>query len=323
MSARENLRADIWEVIPDDDAEALIDAYRAEVLAEAKVETVAWLAKKATEQKTYDAAVLASKVDRGAVRAFLGTGHYRDAMDAHRVEVLTEAAAELDRIADTVEARVAEHYGPASGIGPGSAQMLRDAAGNVRYMARKDTREGESTTAAPDFFQPGHAYTHRNGSGFRCVTVTAHPNTGERRALGWIVRNGWHEAGALDPDDWTQYDGCEQPADKAVEPATVEFSDGTVTLTHWDIVELAPDYYGHTFMQIGGWLPKGWEQGSISHGTNHMVRADLPGTSAHTNDVNVQIEVKGYGGPRRYMKIQWRHAYGPAKDHRRTGGEAR
>lgn len=142
------------------------------------------------------------------------TAYANKLADAHRVEVLTEAAAELDRIADTVEARVAEHYGPASGISPGSAQMLRDAAGNVRYMARKDTREGESTTAAPDFFQPGHGYTHRNGTDFRCVAVTTHPNTGERRALGWIVRNGWHEAGALDPDDWTHnYDGCEPPAD--------------------------------------------------------------------------------------------------------------
>jgi hypothetical protein len=129
---------------------------RAEVLAEAKVETVAWLVKKAAEQETWDAAVLASKVDRGAVRIFLGTGHYRDAMDEHRAEVLREAAAELDRIADTVEARVAEHYGPASGIGPGSAQMLRDAAGNVRYMAGKDTEDGilppvgESTQPEPD-----------------------------------------------------------------------------------------------------------------------------------------------------------------------------
>lgn len=64
---------------------------RAEVLAEAKVETVAWLVKKAAEQDTWDAAVLASKVDRGAVRAFLGTAHYRDALDAHRAEVLAEA----------------------------------------------------------------------------------------------------------------------------------------------------------------------------------------------------------------------------------------
>lgn len=64
-----------------------------------------------------------------------------------------------------------------------------------------------------DFFEPGHAYTHRDGSDFRCVAVTAHPNTGERRALGWIVRNGWHEGGALDPDDWQMYDGCQPPAE--------------------------------------------------------------------------------------------------------------
>lgn len=70
MSARENLGVDIWEVIPDEDAEALIDAYRAEVLAEAellpKADVVAWLTKKARE----DTPVweLASKVERGAVR---------------------------------------------------------------------------------------------------------------------------------------------------------------------------------------------------------------------------------------------------------------
>lgn len=70
---------------------AELDTYRAEVLAEAKLETVAWLVKKASEQDTWNAAVLASKVDRGAVRIFLGTGHYRDAMDTHRAEVLREA----------------------------------------------------------------------------------------------------------------------------------------------------------------------------------------------------------------------------------------
>lgn len=52
-----------------------------------------------------------------------------------RAEVLAEAAAELDRMA--------EHYGP-------SAQVLRDAAGNVRYMAGEHTRESEPTTPAPD-----------------------------------------------------------------------------------------------------------------------------------------------------------------------------
>jgi len=74
-------------------ARQLLDAYRAEVLAEAKVETVAWLVKKASEQPMQDAAVLASKLDRGAVRIFIRTDHYRDAMDAHRAKVLAEAAA--------------------------------------------------------------------------------------------------------------------------------------------------------------------------------------------------------------------------------------
>lgn len=63
---------------------------RATALAEAKVEVVAWLVKKAAEGND-PIERLASKVDRGAVRIFLGTGHYRDAMDAHRVSVLTEA----------------------------------------------------------------------------------------------------------------------------------------------------------------------------------------------------------------------------------------
>ncbi|WUH94605.1 hypothetical protein OG900_33620 [Streptomyces sp. NBC_00433] len=73
-------------------AAAVHAACRPAVLAEAKIETVAWLVKKAAEQPTWNAGVLASKVDRGAVRAFIGTGHYRDAMDAHRAKVLTEAA---------------------------------------------------------------------------------------------------------------------------------------------------------------------------------------------------------------------------------------
>jgi hypothetical protein len=102
VSARSEIASKLWLSVPSNDnaeakakAEQMLDAYRAEVLAEAKVETVAWLVKKSTEQKAWDAGVLASKVDRGAVRAFLGTVHYQDAMDAHRAEVLREAAAEL------------------------------------------------------------------------------------------------------------------------------------------------------------------------------------------------------------------------------------
>lgn len=88
-------------------AEHLLDAYRAEVLAEAKVETVGWLVKKAREYRSTGStqhalqadaiATLASKADRGAIRAFLGTAHYRDALDAHRAQVLTELADEAER----------------------------------------------------------------------------------------------------------------------------------------------------------------------------------------------------------------------------------
>lgn len=92
-------------------------------------------------------------------------------------------------------------------------QLLAEHAGD-EAAARLLAMETASAYGAPKFFQAGHGYTHRDGSDFRCVAVTAHPVTGEPRALGWIVRNGWHSAGALDPDDWTHaYDGCEPPAD--------------------------------------------------------------------------------------------------------------
>jgi hypothetical protein len=51
-------------------ARDLLTAYRAEVLREARSEVVTWLAKKAGEEATWDAGVLASKVDRGAIRLF-------------------------------------------------------------------------------------------------------------------------------------------------------------------------------------------------------------------------------------------------------------
>lgn len=46
---------------------------------------------------------------------------------------------------------------------------------------------------APDFFQPGHTYTHRDGSTFRCDAITTHPES------GWRVALGWH----TDTADWT------------------------------------------------------------------------------------------------------------------------
>ena len=82
-----------WDTDPHQITAELLDEHRAEVLAEAKVETVAWLVKKANEGTPVGE--LASKVDRGAVRIFLGTGHYQDAVDEHRAEVRRGDAARL------------------------------------------------------------------------------------------------------------------------------------------------------------------------------------------------------------------------------------
>ncbi|MEV7929038.1 hypothetical protein [Kitasatospora sp. NPDC088779] len=59
---------------------------------------------------------------------------------AIRADALERAADELERIADEAEARVAEHYGAASAIGPGSADMVREAAKTVRSMTARADR---------------------------------------------------------------------------------------------------------------------------------------------------------------------------------------
>ncbi|MGW3428940.1 hypothetical protein ACWDHW_13430 [Streptomyces melanosporofaciens] len=126
-------------------------AGRAEVLAEAKREVVVWLGKKAREYRSTGSAqhalqadaieVMASKVDRGAVRCFL------------------------------------------------------DEAGKV-------SPAGAEITQPADFFQPGHTYSDdEHGWKFRVDTVTTHPETGERTALGWRYWTGW-EPYAYGEDDW-------------------------------------------------------------------------------------------------------------------------
>ncbi|MEV6547912.1 hypothetical protein AB0M57_04285 [Streptomyces sp. NPDC051597] len=85
MTARRDLYAVLMAGGPhspdrSEKASQLIDEFRAEVLAEAKAETVAWLVKKAGERRAMGRqyakqadviSQLASKVDRGAVRIFL------------------------------------------------------------------------------------------------------------------------------------------------------------------------------------------------------------------------------------------------------------
>ncbi|MFB7461251.1 hypothetical protein [Streptomyces sp. NPDC056188] len=116
-------------------------------------------------------------------------------LDAHRAEVLREAA-------DMVDA--AFHGEPFLNYPPDFADLLREKAKDIREDA-----------PAPDFFQPGHSYTHRNGSTFRCVAVTTHPDSGWRVALGWITDTaGYTFVDFRNIDHWNhEYDGVQPPAE--------------------------------------------------------------------------------------------------------------
>lgn len=175
-------------------------------------------------------------------------------------------------------------------------------------LTGKGACEGESTQPASDFFQSDRTYTrehHGDRIEFQVEHIATPPGADYLVAFGWRrdPGEGWTPFDSDDVDGWTE----------ATQPATVEFTDGTVALTGWRLTELAPDYYGHTFVQIGGWLPEGWKSGAISLGTNCMIRADLPGADAPALDLNVQLDVKGYGGPQRFMKIQWRKDAGESR----------
>jgi hypothetical protein len=149
-------------------AEQLVDAYRAEVLAEAKNEVVAWLVKKAAEG--CDTGSLASKVDRGAIRIFLGTGHYRDAMDTHRAEVLAEAAEDLAR-------RVLAGGPRARGLAFGRLILTALANGELPEEQRGYARHpatAKALRAAPGTWLP----------------VSDYPSRESARSIAWSIRRG-------------------------------------------------------------------------------------------------------------------------------------
>lgn len=174
-------------------ARAVRDAYRAEVLAEAKTEVVAWLVKKAAEGND-PIESLASKVDRGAVRIFLGTGHYRDAMDAHRAEVRTEDARLIEDAACDADWTRTPDY--CAGLRAGAELLLANTGQEATAAA---------ATATPGFFQPGHTYTEISNITdwrFRCGSITTHPEDGERTAIGWRHFRGEWEPYAYGEDDW-------------------------------------------------------------------------------------------------------------------------
>lgn len=101
-------------------------------------------------------------------------------------------------------------------IGTKQGQAQADA---VAAMASKvehgAVRPDNLRMLPPDFFEPGHSYTHRDGSTFRCVAVTAHPEGGERVALGWHTDTAdWTFVAVRNINHWNyEYDGVEPPAE--------------------------------------------------------------------------------------------------------------
>lgn len=73
--------------------------------------------------------------------------------------------------------------------------------------------DGDEPSRETDFFQPGHGYTHRDGTDFHCVAVATHPNTGGRLAIGWHTDvAGWAFLAHRDINAWRyEYDGFDPP----------------------------------------------------------------------------------------------------------------
>ncbi|WP_330349236.1 hypothetical protein [Streptomyces sp. NBC_00582] len=106
-------------------------------------------------------------------------------LDAHHAEVLNEAAAEADKTVALFED---------SDEGAAAAGAMEGIALRFRRMAREKSSP-TGADATPDFFQPGHLYAYEVWR-FHCATVTAHPTTGERTAIGWI---------RISDGSWTTY----------------------------------------------------------------------------------------------------------------------
>lgn len=183
MSARERLLAVLRdptsECLCGDDcptAESLLDAYRAEVLAEAREARTTWPSAAELQQ---------------AANTKRATGTPEDAALADWLDATANALAWL------------APYRPHEG----GYEMW----GAVSAYAQLVNSNGDQP--APDFFQPGHSYTHRDGSTFRCVAVTTHPDSGKLVALGWHTDTAdWTFVGVRNIDHWNhEYDGCQPP----------------------------------------------------------------------------------------------------------------
>lgn len=133
-----------------------------------------------------------------------------DLVDAYRADILGAAieAARGEYLHDQTGVPEDEAYNRAvSDVVAAIGALL---AAHAKYET--EAREKSSpfgADATPDFFEPGHSYTHRDGSTFRCVAVTTHPDSGERVAIGWHTDTAnWTFAGVRNINHWNhEYDG--------------------------------------------------------------------------------------------------------------------
>lgn len=223
-------------------------------------------------------------------------------LDRYRAEVLRAAA-------DTINA-LPQDYECDPGRGD-AAELLRRMADEAEKptLSKAETVDACGRCHRP--FDPadtrfdGRA-RHRNTPWCRSCVDRCHEST-----------DAFHVCAVCRPSTEAEkvtHGGSQPPAGEITQPtAEIEFAVyGTITLSGWRYLELAPDYYGNTYMQIGGWLPEGWDPEHTPAGTQQMLRAHLHG-HAIPHDLPVQVSTKGYGEPRRFMQIQWRKTEtGPA-----------
>ncbi|MCX5253544.1 hypothetical protein OOK27_05075 [Streptomyces canus] len=136
-------------------------------------------------------------------------------IDEVRTKVLAEAK---DEVVTWLTKKAREFRANGEGEQADTASLL------ASKVARGAVRPNNLRMLPPDFFEPDHAYSHRDGSTFRCVAVTTHPDGGERVALGWHTDTAdWTFVAVRNINHWThEYDGVEPPApqhyDKVPDP---------------------------------------------------------------------------------------------------------
>ncbi|MFF2774826.1 hypothetical protein ACFVU3_07945 [Streptomyces sp. NPDC058052] len=79
---------------------------------------------------------------------------------------------------------------------------------------------------------------------------------------------------------------------------------GSLRLIGPTVRDLEPDYYGHFYRQLGGWLPDGLS-GELPRGTEYLEWVHMPGLVMPTG-INVQVAISPTRDGSRYMTIEWR-----------------